>query len=342
MADGTDLPWMKFYPGDFMDSGKVKLMDPSERGIYISLLCHEWKHGPIPDDPRRLAGVCNASPDQMRGAWPQVRECFDEHPDRDGYLVNQRLEEERKKAIHRRESARKAARASAESRSSDSGRKSDRKSGRTSGRSSDRNSGRTSQSEKGRTGDREKGETTEGEEGQREQRGRGAEGREGQNTRRGQDMGGGDEAPPPESELPEWVDGPPSDWPSPSRLPKDESGDLVYPVEFEEVWADRVPRDGKNPKKRGYRQYRKSRRGGMSREQADLALDYRRREAERKGDVGERQVEQFATFFGQDDLWRDYLRSPDPADVHEMSQADRRLAKRRAELEAEDLEQVPI
>lgn len=158
----------------------------------------------------------------------------------------------------------------------------------------------------------------------------------------GQDMGDGDEAPPPESELPEWVDGPPSDWPSPSRLPKGESGDLVYPVEFEEVWADRVPRDGKNPKKRGYRQYRKSRRGGMSREQADLALDYRRREAERKGDVGERQVEQFATFFGQDDLWRDYLRSPDPADVHEMSQADRRLAKRRAELEAEDLEQVPI
>lgn len=103
------LPWFKFYPADFMGSGKVQMMGPAERGIYISLLCWSWQEGPIPDDPKIVARIAAAEPDTMREAWPLVRETFTETED--GRLVHPRLEKERAAALARREAARKAANA---------------------------------------------------------------------------------------------------------------------------------------------------------------------------------------------------------------------------------------
>lgn len=103
------LPWLRFYPQDFMGDGKVQMMNATERGIYISLLCHEWSEGPIPDDPERMARVCGTDPGTMAEAWPQVRPCFNET--KAGRLVQPRLEEEREKALEKREQARRAARA---------------------------------------------------------------------------------------------------------------------------------------------------------------------------------------------------------------------------------------
>lgn len=99
------LPWMKFYPADFMGSGKVQMMSPAERGIYISLLCHEWQEGHLPDDPSRLARVAGATPREMEGAWPSVRPCFS--VDDDGRLYHERLESEREDAVERMERRRK-------------------------------------------------------------------------------------------------------------------------------------------------------------------------------------------------------------------------------------------
>lgn len=111
------LPYFKFYPADFMGSGKVQMMGPVERGIYISLLCQEWQEGPLPDNPTILARVASATPDQMEEAWPLVRRCFSTNED--GELIHPRLEEEREAALDRRRKAQKAARASARVRRAD-------------------------------------------------------------------------------------------------------------------------------------------------------------------------------------------------------------------------------
>jgi len=118
----STLPWMKFYPSDFMGSPKVRSMIARDRGIYISLLCHSWEEGSIPDDPNKLWMRCGVTPEQMREAWPTIRECFKQHPQEDGKLINERIEEERKLAMRRRESARKAGKSSAQSASTNNGR----------------------------------------------------------------------------------------------------------------------------------------------------------------------------------------------------------------------------
>lgn len=105
----ADYPYFKFYPSDFMGSGKVRMMTAAEKGIYIALLCHSWQEGPLPDDPSRLARACSVGQDEMEKAWPAVRQCFERRPD--GFLVSEKLEKERADAIDRREKARKAARA---------------------------------------------------------------------------------------------------------------------------------------------------------------------------------------------------------------------------------------
>lgn len=130
MSDGTDLPWMKFYPSDFMGSQKVRSMTGQQRGIYISLMCECWEAGSIPDDPDQLWTVCGVTPDEMREAWPKVRQCFEDHPDKDGHLVQPRVETEREAAVNRRNAAQKAAQARQESADRDA-------SGRYSGGTSD-------------------------------------------------------------------------------------------------------------------------------------------------------------------------------------------------------------
>lgn len=110
------LPWMKFNPQKFMGDDRVGRMNATERGIYISLLCDAWQGEPgIPDDPESLAFRCGATPDQMQEAWPKIRPCFDEHPNRDGWLIQARMEKERREALElkrkRSEAGKKGARA---------------------------------------------------------------------------------------------------------------------------------------------------------------------------------------------------------------------------------------
>ncbi len=92
----ASLPYFKFYPADFMGSGKVQIMHPAEKGIYISLLCYEWQEGPLPDDSARLGRIAGASSREMKEAWPSVRACFS--IDENGCLYHPRLERERDEA----------------------------------------------------------------------------------------------------------------------------------------------------------------------------------------------------------------------------------------------------
>ena len=101
------LPYFKFYPADFMGSGKVQIMHPAKKGVYVSLLCYEWQEGPLPDDPGRLARIAGASPREMKEAWPSVRACFS--VDENGRLYHPRLERERQDAMSRSKSAKRSA-----------------------------------------------------------------------------------------------------------------------------------------------------------------------------------------------------------------------------------------
>ncbi len=103
----ASLPYFKFYPADFMGSGKVQIMHPAEKGIYISLLCYEWQEGPLPDDSARLGRIAGASSREMKEAWPSVRACFS--IDENGCLYHPRLEREREDAMSKSESAKRSA-----------------------------------------------------------------------------------------------------------------------------------------------------------------------------------------------------------------------------------------
>lgn len=118
------LPWMKFNATEFMGDGQVGQMTATERGIYISLMCHCWTEGGVPDNKRRMALIANASVEDMELAWDEVlAECFEPHPDKEGLLVQPRVHREKQEALdlHRKrvEAGRKGGKASGESRSDD-------------------------------------------------------------------------------------------------------------------------------------------------------------------------------------------------------------------------------
>lgn len=96
-------PAFQFYPGDFLCSEKVALMDLAERGAYITLLCHAWREGSIPSDIRGLARILHIAECEMATLWASHNQCWQDRGD--GRLVNPRLERERQLQVLRREKA---------------------------------------------------------------------------------------------------------------------------------------------------------------------------------------------------------------------------------------------
>lgn len=78
-----NLPYMPFYPKDFMMSEKVMAMSMKERGEYITLLCWDWNNDGI--DPL----LFNATTDSEL-----VKSCFEKIGER---MFNNRLNFEKKK-----------------------------------------------------------------------------------------------------------------------------------------------------------------------------------------------------------------------------------------------------
>jgi uncharacterized protein YdaU (DUF1376 family) len=88
-------PAFRLYAQDFENDQAVRLMDLSEVGLYILLLCRAWTDGDIPDDGKAIARLVGRP--ESKKLWPAVRRCFDAVPGREGRLQNRRLEEERQK-----------------------------------------------------------------------------------------------------------------------------------------------------------------------------------------------------------------------------------------------------
>lgn len=88
-------PAFQFYPSEFLADENVKLMTCEERGAYITLLCHNWIEGSLPDDDKSLAILSDA-----KERWPLIKakilKCFCHSSAKKRYS-NPRLKKEKKK-----------------------------------------------------------------------------------------------------------------------------------------------------------------------------------------------------------------------------------------------------
>lgn len=87
-------PYFPFYPIDWLHSESVSDMNLKQRGMYITLLCHEWIVGKLPVDDAKLWRCLQVADKFDASCLRVVKSAFDE---KDGFLYNPRLEEEREK-----------------------------------------------------------------------------------------------------------------------------------------------------------------------------------------------------------------------------------------------------
>jgi uncharacterized protein YdaU (DUF1376 family) len=90
-------PAFPFYAQDFLTG--VMHFSMAERGLFITLLSYQWSHGKIPKE--RLGLILGSG---WEVHWVAVGDKFTEHGN--GFLINQRLEDERtKRAIFKQKQA---------------------------------------------------------------------------------------------------------------------------------------------------------------------------------------------------------------------------------------------
>lgn len=103
-----EFSWMPLYCDDFLTSRRVMTMTNEQVGMFLKLLIHEWKDGPLPDDADALRALCGGNADALQS----VMRCFVRT---DEGWVNERLEavrsEQIEKAEAKSESGKKAAKA---------------------------------------------------------------------------------------------------------------------------------------------------------------------------------------------------------------------------------------
>tara|TARA_R110002110_G_scaffold119373_4_gene293895 strand:+ start:1937 stop:2935 length:999 start_codon:yes stop_codon:yes gene_type:complete len=86
-------PSFHMYAGDFLSDMNVRLMSMAQRGMYTTLLLHEWIEGSLPTDIQQLMRLCDNHP-EFDSDWSAIKHCFYE---KDGRNYNKRLEKERSK-----------------------------------------------------------------------------------------------------------------------------------------------------------------------------------------------------------------------------------------------------
>ena len=88
----TPLPWFPFYVSDYQGDETVRRLTLEERGIFVELLCHQWREDSVPDDLRDLARMVGLER-PTRALRRVVSACFIPNG-KVGRLVNRRLAEE--------------------------------------------------------------------------------------------------------------------------------------------------------------------------------------------------------------------------------------------------------
>ena len=96
-------PAFQLYPADLLSDLRFASLSTRERGVWLTLICHEWINGPLPTSIQELSRILPGSVQELEQDWKMVSRCFVE---RDGGLVNPRLERERDVQTANREACR--------------------------------------------------------------------------------------------------------------------------------------------------------------------------------------------------------------------------------------------
>jgi len=98
MSSGNSLAMMPWFARDYLAA--TRAMRLAERGAYCDLLFYQWEMGELPSDPTRLARLLGTDREEFQEIWPAIASKFIE---KDGRLLNKRLEQHRLKAIAQRQ-----------------------------------------------------------------------------------------------------------------------------------------------------------------------------------------------------------------------------------------------
>lgn len=100
------LPWFPLWVDDLQHDEVYRSFSLTERGIFLELLCWQWREGSIPRRPKEvLVGIERARETDLRMIRNVLRKSF--VPDGTGHrLVNRRLVEVQAAAIDRSDKAR--------------------------------------------------------------------------------------------------------------------------------------------------------------------------------------------------------------------------------------------
>ena len=74
-------------------------MSNRARGCYITLLCHCWLQGSIPDSIESIAILCGETSAKMAKLWPEIEPCFTRNELNPSRFENKRLQKERAKQL---------------------------------------------------------------------------------------------------------------------------------------------------------------------------------------------------------------------------------------------------
>jgi uncharacterized protein YdaU (DUF1376 family) len=99
-------PAFQFYPGDFLSSSTVRLMEACEVGAYMHLLCHAWlndRQGYLPNCEDRLQRLSTLTVKQWQRSRAIILSKFPEVSGEPEWRYNPRLVREAEKQAIRRE-----------------------------------------------------------------------------------------------------------------------------------------------------------------------------------------------------------------------------------------------
>lgn len=85
--------WMRLNIGDFL--ADTMHLSTLQNGIYLLLIMHYFKRGPLPDDRRVLARISKVSPRAWAREAPAILALFRRE---EGHLVHKRIDAERAEA----------------------------------------------------------------------------------------------------------------------------------------------------------------------------------------------------------------------------------------------------
>jgi uncharacterized protein YdaU (DUF1376 family) len=95
----SEVPFMQLYVGDYL--ADTRHLTTEQHGAYLLLLMTMWKAGgKLPNDPAKLARIAGVSLRRWHLIWPEIAAFFD---DADGFVTQNRLVREYRKAVSKRE-----------------------------------------------------------------------------------------------------------------------------------------------------------------------------------------------------------------------------------------------